>query len=351
MALISPQVRFEGNDPQPLGASIRQQYPQQTSAPGFEKNVSGWQEYLERPEVKTALLQFGASMLRPSAGLGDAIGKSVGEASEAVGRLQDRKLRDRELERRNQQQDIENRRADTRLEIDQERLDLERKRVEIADRTARRRGAGGKSPLVKLYDQAEKEYKLQFEQYKLCAEGVTFGDDVGSVCGPMPTPPTLAGLQAEQDLFGRLSRGELTNEDHLRGVEGLGEDDYLSQLQARFGVDSAVVKQARRFIEQSRPADPESAPEPGAPSLTPPGTVTSPTTERSFSPVPTEQLAQQVANKVTQIGRFAPGAPIDTLLDSVIREVATLNRVPVEVVRQAYITHFGDRNAGGATVP
>lgn len=52
--------------------------------------VSKWQEFLSRPEVKTALFQFGVAMLAPQRGGGDVLsrlGPALGEAGQAVGRL------------------------------------------------------------------------------------------------------------------------------------------------------------------------------------------------------------------------------------------------------------------------
>lgn len=86
----APEIDF-GALTQPLPAATPREY---------EERVQGWRAWLARPEIQAGLFQFGTSMLQGRRGLVQNVGRSLEQASGAVGRYQASETAELERQRR-----------------------------------------------------------------------------------------------------------------------------------------------------------------------------------------------------------------------------------------------------------
>ena len=131
-----------------------------TAAPGAGNLVQSWTEYLQSPQIRSAMMQFGVSMLQPRAAgqtmLGQ-IGQSFADAGGAAQRVSEFQRLDRKDQR-------EQKRLDQATEADTARLGLDQQRVDIAkrseDREVARDAAAAKQQEIEN-DLAKEKLKLQ----------------------------------------------------------------------------------------------------------------------------------------------------------------------------------------------
>jgi hypothetical protein len=158
--------------------------PPAPGSPEHQSLFNGWLDYLQRPEVSTALLQFGASMLQP-AGWGQTslgqLGQAVGEAGQAVGRY-----RKGESEAAQAAADLEAKKAQTENEA---------KRTAISQQEATQQGAYQQGQLGLTKQQQDEQTRHDIEAEKL--QRLQIGTSAGS---------SAASTAAEYARLGELKR-------------------------------------------------------------------------------------------------------------------------------------------------
>lgn len=97
--------------------------------PGIAKQ---WGEFLSDPKGQAAMVQMGIALLQP-VGVGQSelghIGSAIGQGGEAVGRMEDRELKEKAIDIRGERTTQSLTNAAERLGIAQERLNLSRDRA------------------------------------------------------------------------------------------------------------------------------------------------------------------------------------------------------------------------------
>jgi hypothetical protein len=132
--------------------------PPAPGSPEHQSLFNGWLDYLQQPEVQTALIQFGASMLQP-AGWGQTslgqLGQAVGEAGQAVGRYS--------------ANEAAAKKAQADLDAAQATRENEAKRTGIAQQEATQTGAYQQGTLSLTAEQQKEQARHQLEQERLMA--------------------------------------------------------------------------------------------------------------------------------------------------------------------------------------
>ncbi len=163
-------------DPEDVGGA----FTGQAAAPSAQRvdpaQASGqWDDWLNRPGNRTALLQMGLQLMQP-VGIGQSVGgalaQGIGAGGEAVGRAEEADLKERTADAKLQV-------ADEKLRIAQQQADASTTRAGAAAARAANRNIGGLTDVVRarFAREDQRNYERQLDRDAAAIEKKTGGVD------------------------------------------------------------------------------------------------------------------------------------------------------------------------------